>query len=363
MNLMMICLEALERIISTRANSEEVINDYFKKFELTYKESAFFKHTIINIICKIYYLEYLLIPYLDKKRYRSWVRPLLYLFIYRIYFLGENKDEVVSETIDICEIKDSKFASSFRTILQNFLDMPLRSLEGLDEINYLSIKYSYPAWLVAFLRKDYLLEDVESILKLEYNEKLRNDAFLEVLNFIEVKDNLKVLDLFSSTNPILFKLASKNHNILLDGIDPILENVEELTNTAKAKGLNIHYHHLNPLDVGEIFTPNSFDIIIANMPSSGLGALHQYIDYKYDLNLSSIEKITSYQQQVLNSTCHLTKSGGYYIYITNTLNSDENEKQILSYLKTNIEYRSVFNKKVMPSSDKIGYFICVLKRL
>ena len=49
-------------------------------------------------------------------------------------FLDENKDEVVSETIDICEIKDSKFASSFRTILQNFLDMPLRSLEGLDEI-------------------------------------------------------------------------------------------------------------------------------------------------------------------------------------------------------------------------------------
>lgn len=362
MNLIMICLEALEKIISKELPSKEVINEYLKKFELAEKDKSLFQNIIIGIINNLLYLEFLITPFIEKKRYRLWFRPLLYLTIYRIVYLQEDQEQVISESIEIAKIKDRFLSSTIRIVLNEFIKTPLRRVEELDEINYLSIKYSYPAWLVAFLLKDYSYEEVENILKIKYNENAQNDVIEEVLRNINPNNYAKILDLFASSSSILFELARQDKQLILDGVDPLEDNIQKLTAQAKRHSANIHFHHINPLVVSNIFTSNSCDYVICYAPSSGLAQMFKHLDYKYLLNLESINTITLYQQKILQNTHHLVKNGGYYIYITNTLNHDENEKQIRTFLKINPQYHLILEKKMLPDSHQIGYYFSILQK-
>ncbi len=69
------------------------------------------------------------------------------------------------------------------------------------------------------------------------------------------------------------------------------------------------------------------DIVIADVPCSGLGVIGKKRDIKYNISPESIKEIISLQKQILAMAVSYLKPGGRLLFCTCTINQDENEKQ------------------------------------
>lgn len=76
----------------------------------------------------------------------------------------------------------------------------------------------------------------------------------------------------------------------------------------------------------------SADIVLADLPCSGLGIIGRKPDIKYNVTKEKTEGIAALQREILDSVCSYVKHGGYIVYSTCTLNFAENEENV-RYIK------------------------------
>lgn len=420
MNVRKLALEAIEKIIEKKAFSNIVVNEYLSKFELESEDRALFTNIVYGTIQNLLTINYYLEPYISKKKQKSWIKCLLYLSAYQIIYLDIPEYAVVNEAVSIANIKDRQVGSFVNAVLRNLLRNPLRSLEGLDEINYLSIKYSHPAWLVAYLLKDYDYETVEKILienanvkdgairintlkatKKEVMDELSekgipfsdtdlvengliiysgvNKTDLFTLGKITIQDissqmvaevanpfeNAKVLDLCSAPGGKVAHMSAimKNTGTIFacDIYSHKIKLMEKGFNRLGVK--NVKTQLIDARNVINYVKEESFDYCLADAPCSGLGVLSHKVDLKYNIDLKSMEEVEYLQKEILDSTCALVKHGGYYVYSTCTINKDENERQIEKFIQKHPEFEIVEERKVMPFDYHTdGFYICKMRR-
>lgn len=77
----------------------------------------------------------------------------------------------------------------------------------------------------------------------------------------------------------------------------------------------------------------SADMLLADLPCSGLGIIGRKPDIKYNVSKDKIAGIVSLQRSILDSVCSYVKHGGYIVYSTCTLNPQENEENV-RYIKS-----------------------------
>ena len=70
------------------------------------------------------------------------------------------------------------------------------------------------------------------------------------------------------------------------------------------------------------------DMLIADLPCSGLGIIGRKPDIKYNVSADKIEGIIKLQRSILDSICNYVKHDGYIVYSTCTLNPHENEENV-----------------------------------
>ncbi len=70
------------------------------------------------------------------------------------------------------------------------------------------------------------------------------------------------------------------------------------------------------------------DIVLADVPCSGLGVLGKKADIKYRLTKEQTEEIVSLQRQIVRNVCNYVKKGGTFIYSTCTVNKAENNDNV-----------------------------------
>lgn len=68
------------------------------------------------------------------------------------------------------------------------------------------------------------------------------------------------------------------------------------------------------------------DVVLADVPCSGLGVIGKKQDIKYHVTPSSIEEITVLQKDILKNVANYVKPGGILMYSTCTMNPMENEE-------------------------------------
>ncbi|MBR5970869.1 MAG: 16S rRNA (cytosine(967)-C(5))-methyltransferase RsmB [Lachnospiraceae bacterium] len=77
------------------------------------------------------------------------------------------------------------------------------------------------------------------------------------------------------------------------------------------------------------FTDNSLigqaDVVLCDLPCSGLGVLQKKADIKYRLTEADITELAALQKEILSSAVNYLKDGGRLIYSTCTLTKEENE--------------------------------------
>ncbi|MGI6108110.1 MAG: RsmB/NOP family class I SAM-dependent RNA methyltransferase [Lachnospiraceae bacterium] len=100
-----------------------------------------------------------------------------------------------------------------------------------------------------------------------------------------------------------------------------LELAEE--NAAKAGFDNLEFHEADAL----AFRPEDegrFDLVLADLPCSGLGVLSRKPDLKYRITDRDFSQLRDLQRRILGSAMRAVRQGGVLIYSTCTVNPGEN---------------------------------------
>lgn len=75
------------------------------------------------------------------------------------------------------------------------------------------------------------------------------------------------------------------------------------------------------------------DVVIADLPCSGLGVMGKKADIKYHVTKESPVQLKELQQKILSTVWQYVKPGGTLIYSTCTVNPEENEENVKWFLQ------------------------------
>lgn len=72
----------------------------------------------------------------------------------------------------------------------------------------------------------------------------------------------------------------------------------------------------------------AYDVVLADVPCSGLGVMGKKRDIKYRATKEGLEKITVLQREIMENVWQYVKPGGVLLYSTCTINRKENEDMV-----------------------------------
>lgn len=419
MNIRKIALEAIEKILYKGSYVNITINEYFSKYDLTKEEKGLFTILVMGTVERKITLAYYLEPYLRKKQ-KPWVYVILLMALYQIIYMDVENYYVVNEAVNLANLKDKNVGGFVNGVLRNFLRNELREISADDEIQYLSLKYSYPTWLVSYLLKDYTFLEVERLFSYNENnkkcsirintlksnkEEIINKLKERNINFIEseltengliVDEALINTDMFNEGLITIQDIASqkvaeilnpKEDSLVLDMCAAPGSKTSHLAsimnNTGTIYACDVHQHKIKLMEksfkrlgVTNVKTQvmdsrnidlnvkkESFDYILLDMPCSGLGVMGHKVDLKYNLTYQSIEEIISLQKELIESSYKVLKKNGYIVISTCTINILENDEQIKEFVSKHNDMKIEYMKTFMPYDyNTDGFFICKLKK-
>lgn len=70
------------------------------------------------------------------------------------------------------------------------------------------------------------------------------------------------------------------------------------------------------------------DIVIADLPCSGLGVIGRKSDIKYHVTEEMLDSLVTLQKRILKTVCRYVKPGGILLYSTCTIHREENESMV-----------------------------------
>jgi len=75
------------------------------------------------------------------------------------------------------------------------------------------------------------------------------------------------------------------------------------------------------------------DVVIADLPCSGLGVIGRKKDIKYRMDEGSLSELAKLQREILSVVHRYVKPGGILVYSTCTINPEENEENVRWFLE------------------------------
>lgn len=105
------------------------------------------------------------------------------------------------------------------------------------------------------------------------------------------------------------------------------------------------------------------DILIADLPCSGLGVLGRKTDLKYKITPEAQESLVKLQRDILSAVNRYVKPGGKLIYSTCTIHRQENEENARWFADTFPEFEMLKEKQYLPGIDKgDGFYIALFQK-
>lgn len=83
------------------------------------------------------------------------------------------------------------------------------------------------------------------------------------------------------------------------------------------------------------------DIVIADLPCSGLGVLGKKTDLKYNVTKEGCNQLAKLQREILSTVHRYVKPGGTLVYSTCTINPEENQENVRWMLETYPQFEQV----------------------
>ena len=270
-----------------------------------------------------------------------------------------------------------------------------------DSARFLSIRYSHPLWMVKRLLRQYGAVKTEALLKMNNESaplvlrvntmKITRD---EIMKWIESrhpeipvkqgcyspqalslgkfslkknwhpleegwvyiqdegaqlismiagpKQGERIVDFCSAPGGKITHVAELVENraelIALDKSQMRLRKVWE--NCQRLGFTGIHIEQISE-DVLQKLRRNPADLVLVDVPCSGLGIIRRQPDLKWKKTPRTLDRLPGKQLEILGKAEKLVREGGKILYSTCTLLKEENEEVIKKFLETHSEFKIV----------------------
>lgn len=105
------------------------------------------------------------------------------------------------------------------------------------------------------------------------------------------------------------------------------------------------------------------DIVIADLPCSGLGVLGRKADIKYRITRQACEELAALQREILGIVQQYVKPGGILIYSTCTIHRAENEENVSWFLQQHSDFCLEKQQQILPKKgENDGFFLAKLRK-
>ncbi len=104
------------------------------------------------------------------------------------------------------------------------------------------------------------------------------------------------------------------------------------------------------------------DVVLMDVPCSGLGVMGKKRDIKYHVTKESIESLVELQKQIIESSWQYVKKGGILLYSTCTIDKKENQ-DMCRYICENFPFTLEEEKQILPGFMQAdGFYYARLRR-
>lgn len=136
--------------------------------------------------------------------------------------------------------------------------------------------------------------------------------------------------------------------------------IEESIERMQATNITVEVHDATVFD--ETYKEKA-DVVIMDVPCSGLGVMGKKRDIKYHVTPESLTSIVALQKQIVTNSWQYIKPGGTLLYSTCTINPTENE-QMVQWITENFPFELECSKQLLPGVMKCdGFFYAKLRRV
>ena len=104
------------------------------------------------------------------------------------------------------------------------------------------------------------------------------------------------------------------------------------------------------------------DVVIADLPCSGLGVIGTKTDIKYNASEEKIAELAALQQEILGVVCRYVKAGGTLLYSTCTMTKEENEDNVHKFLTEYADFELEQMRQCFPYEGCDGFFMAKMHR-
>jgi ribosomal RNA small subunit methyltransferase B len=380
----------LDMLLSLREGklSHTILKDTLDSYLYLDKSSrGFITRLYEGTIEKRLYLDFIIDGYSKTpvKKMKPIIMLLLEMAVYQLFFMDRVPDSAaINEAVKLAKKRGFTGLSGFvngvlRNIARNKENIALPD-KNKDLIKYLEIKYSTPRTVVEYLIKDYGNEEAEAILEAfeekrplvaratknreELIKKLDAEGvrvstdtiFPESLKILEL-DSLSYLESFEEGDFVLQDESSQfigkivslpkgarvldlcaapgGKSLLFAGMEEvdeiiscdITENKTELIEeNVRRIGASKIKTKMNDASLCNPDFVDGFDLVICDLPCSGLGVMGRKRDIKYNVTEDKIRELAKIQRTILENAVRYVKKGGRLIYSTCTMTKAENEE-------------------------------------
>jgi 16S rRNA (cytosine967-C5)-methyltransferase len=114
--------------------------------------------------------------------------------------------------------------------------------------------------------------------------------------------------------------------------------------------------HCNWLDEASIrgsgFTKFCFDRILVDAPCTNTGVMRRRVDVRWRLRPDDFVRMARQQLSILSAVRPFLKPGGSLVYSTCSLESEENEDVMESFLRAHSDFRLTTRAESLPFRDQ-----------
>lgn len=388
MNTREIVLDMLMELAKGETYCHLLIRDVLKKYNyLDQRDKAFIKRVTEGVVERKIELDYVINQFSNTKvnKLKPLIRELLRMSVYQILYMDQVPDSAVcNEAVKLAQKR--KFVQ-----LKGFVNGVLRNIaRNKETIAYtdLSVKYSMPQFLIDKLMASYDSKTTEKILasfltdmpvSIRKKESLSLTQWENVISKLEsegiqveahpylsyaytlkkaeglgniesfqkgdftvqdvssmlvaecagIRENQKVLDLCAAPGGKSMHIAEKlkgtgklySFDVSEKKTAYILENKERM-------GYDNIEVEVNDATVYREDLAEAFDVVIADVPCSGIGVIGKKCDIKYRIDETEIKSIVELQKKIMENAWKYVKKGGTLLYSTCTISREENEDMV-----------------------------------
>lgn len=178
--------------------------------------------------------------------------------------------------------------------------------------------FNYIPALYAFREGRIQVQDVSSMLVGELAAARPGDRILDMCaapggKSLHMADMLKGTGYVEARDLTEYKVGLIEENIERSGVINVVARRQDAT-------------------IPDRKSVKAFDIVLADLPCSGLGVIGKKTDIKYRVTPDRIRELVQLQRQMLHNAADYVKPGGLLIYSTCTICEEENEENVQWFL-------------------------------